>query len=516
MSYTSVKEMNDFFQDKRKLKDHIERLECDKKFYPNSVNELLATESRWKKYPPLYRSMKDDFTRLKDLLIEDSKKIYPEKPKNMEQLMKMREKIQTNPLEEIVIESKESRQQKNDEACNQILQKMQSSFQKTPALIHAFYDSQGLVGEYENRELLIYGALSRTNMGIESIAGSGKSALLYAFLKAIPEKEYSTIHQSTGKAFYNNPAINNARIWVIPELQKIFSQDAEEIIKNLTEGVSITHTRTNKNRDGVDTFEITPKTIFYSFAITNKHLKYRDDEFYRRFVILHTDIRKEQNNNVAKHYAQTDFSSSEQSNTPKRLLEHHLKICFASEAIVKNPFLESIIESFPQEIKGHVRFRSSVKYLQSLTKGKTLYEQSTLNQEPFLFSSLSDAVDILSLYQHTLIMNLHGINSIEAGLLQVLEKNPEGSTFEEVQKKFREEYLASFPCSEIIEKLTDQELIKKEKDRFFVIPFPKSSFSPENLLEKASTLMKKEYPKEHDRWYELSLKNLTSTGDKRL
>ncbi len=550
MSHTSAKDMNDYFQDKRMLTTYIQSFKSGEKIDNDLVYALIETENRWKKYTPLYRSVRDDFGVLKTLFIQklqretseerkekrdeerkeerkeergEGKKEENQKNKTTKQGEERKQREQPKQIGEIKEEDRESsrissydnnlQQKKRIIEEQEELISLQKQVHPSSALIHSFYDSQGLVGEYENRELLVYGALSRTNIGIESIAGSGKSALLYAFLKAIPEEEYFTIHQSTAKAFYNNPAINNAHIWVIPELQKIFSQDVEEIIKNLTEGVAITHTRTNKNHDGIDTFEITPKTIFYSFAITNKHLKYRDDEFYRRFVILHTDVSKEQNSKVAVHYAQADFSSSDLSDTPKRILQHHLKNCLSSKTVVKNPFLEGILESFPREIKGHVRFRTAVKYLQALTKGKTLYEQSTTQSSPLLFSSITEVVQTLSLYKHTLVMNLHGINALEAGLLQVLEKNSEGISLNTLQEHFHDEYSSTLSCTDLIDTLFSRELVRKDADKIFSVPFPKISFSPTDLLEKASALMKKEYPKEHDSWYELCLNKIDLLGD---
>ncbi len=374
----------------------------------------------------------------------------------------------------------------------------------TPQSIHSFFSSQGIVGEEKNRELMMYGLVARANMGIESLSGSGKSALLYALLKALPPERYLTIHQATDRSLYHNPKINSSNYLIIPELQKIFSKDIEEIIKNLTEGVDSTYTRTNSKRNGVDTFKIDKKPILYSFAITNKHLKERDDEFYRRFIIFHTDISREQNKKVALSFAERELQPETKAEDYSAW-QGHISACLDSTAEIKNPFLPHIIESLPPEISEQVRFRSSVKYLHQLICGATLFNSvaDKINQK-FLFSGLSDNLKVTELYEQVLVDNLYGLSVIDRALLDLLDNEPAHTGA--VKQRFGEIYATSIPIEDSLSKLTANGLVGKEGDEYRLRIAPKITINPEQALDAADKFMQLHYPKYRDQWHEQCLK----------
>lgn len=372
-----------------------------------------------------------------------------------------------------------------------------SSFKPTSESITQFYQAQGIVGEETTGEILLYGALAKTNMGIESLAGSGKSVLLYALLEAIPKEKYNIIHQATGKSLYQDVENNKVDFWIIPELQKIFTRDIEEIIKNLTEGISTTYTRTNSKKDGVDKFEIKKKAVLYSFAITNKYTKEKDDELARRFIILHTDISKKQNREVALRYAQKQFSQSNEVNLND--FKRHIAECLDSEVEVKNPFLPYLVGALPQQITGHVRFRSSVKYIQDLVKGATLFHADDV-KDP-LFSTVDHVSHILNLYSKTLVDNLYGLSVVDRAVLDLITTNESGSV-EEIQEIFNDQYVAR-SIQESIKKLSSSSLLTFEEGKGSLQAKNLTiNFNHEEAFGAADQLMKAYFNSQRDQWRE--------------
>ncbi len=379
----------------------------------------------------------------------------------------------------------------------------------SPQLIHDFYEAQGIVGEEKNRELLLYGALAKANLGIESLAGSGKSALLYALLQAFPKESYKIIHQATGKSLFNNPERNNVKFWIIPELQKIFTQDIEDLLKNLTEGVSATYTRTNASRNGVDSFEIEKKAVLYSFAITNKHLKERDDEFYRRFIILHTDISRQQNQEVARKFAERDFTEKKGEKIDNSLPQR-IAVALDFKGEVKNPFLRYIVESLPTEISGQMRFRSSVKYLHSLVAGCTLFYSPQLGaEEKVLFSTLQDNLRVMELYGDVLVDNLYGLSVVERAILDLTTESPK--TKNELFLAFQDNYgEVARVFSNSWDRLVNMGLINQNEAYYNRRNISLPIVDPEIAISAADSLMKTYYPLQRDEWHEHNVKQIFS------
>lgn len=377
-----------------------------------------------------------------------------------------------------------------------------SSFKPQSEEIHLFFRSQGVVGEESNQELLVYGVLARNNMGIESLSGSGKSALLYALVASLPTESYIILNQATKKSLFNDLKTASVDFWVVPELQKIFNQDIEEIIKNITEGVSATYTRTNSRRDGVDHFEIKKKSVLYSFAITNKHCKERDEEFYRRFIQLHTDISKKQTKEILAQYAQREFCSQAQeyNGVP---FKNHLAGSLAVKDPVRNPYLQSILETMPDEITSHLRFRSAVKYLQSLIKGRTIYTQGTSSKKE-LFSSLEDNVQVLYLYHWPLFENIHGLSVIDRAVLDLASLAE--ADLQGIRQSFNEHYGENIEIESSIKKLLFKGFLSPAgtvlSSRWNI------KVEPEKLFAAADHLMQKEFPKMRDEWYEKNQQQL--------
>jgi hypothetical protein len=531
--YAIIDKVYNFFVDKNEMEGYLRRINKGELPELETINSFLDNGERYSHNPTLYHSLELSLAELKRLQARFNLK------HNQSNTFRAKTVIINAEYVEDTASNQDNMHQDNVTPITSIQPKVLSSPSKsepqtspsstisytqpsqaakriitpltlTPTSIHSFFSFQGIVGEEKNRELMMYGLVARANMGIESLSGSGKSALLYALLKALPPERYLTIHQATDRSLYHNPKINSSNYIIIPELQKIFSKDIEEIIKNLTEGVDSTYTRTNSKRNGVDTFKINKKPILYSFAITNKHLKERDDEFYRRFIIFHTDISREQNKKVALSFAERELQP-EATTDDYSAWQSHISNCLDSTAEIKNPFLPHIIESLPPEISEQVRFRSSVKYLHQLICGATLFNSTANNNvdkinQKYLFSGLSDNLKVTELYEQVLVDNLYGLSVIDRALLNLLDDEPTHTGA--VKQKFGEVYATSIPIEDSLSKLTASGLVGKEGDAYRLRIAPKITLNPERALDAADKFMQLHYPKYRDQWHELCLKQM--------
>lgn len=501
----STRKLCQFFEDKEHLRKSIERLHAREILPISEVELLLSLEEKWKAYPTFSRSLHIYLGELKAAM--ESARVAREK--STETLSQSRsDNVLPLPLapslETAAFRAAPGKAMYRFVSLETVPTRLNAEritvHLPTPQLIHDFYESQGIVGEEKNCELLLYGALAKANLGIESLAGSGKSALLYALLQAFPNESYKIIHQATGKSLFNNPERNKVKFWVIPELQKIFTRDIEDLLKNLTEGVSATYTRTNARRDGIDSFEIEKKAVLYSFAITNKHLKERDDEFYRRFIILHTDISRKQNQDVARKFAERGFAERKGQKVGDSLPQR-IAVALDFKGEVKNPFLPYIVESLPSEISGQMCFRSSVKYLHSLVAGCTLFYSPHLGaEEKVIFSTFQDNQRVMDLYGEVLVDNLYGLSVVERALLDLSQAEPKPEA--ELMQEFSDTYSGVQNLyTGGVERLTSLGLLRKDSDYLSRPAFPEIKVDAEKALASADELMKKHYPRQREEWY---------------
>lgn len=516
------------------------------------IKELLQCARKWQRNPTLYRSIKPELTRLEKIAeqlqlnsadelntaeagpystvsqhnVQPSiqpnihPNIHPNiipyfraKPSARLVPLRLARTTEINPkiVEGGEVEFTDSASLKADETQKRKKNRDRTNnFVPTVEAIDNYFESEGLVGEKKTRELLIYGVLARSNLGIESLSGSGKSALLYALIHALPNSKYKIIHQASGKSLYEDPEMSQAEFWIIPELQKVFSQDIEEIIKNLTEGVDTTYTRVNKKGTGVDTFNISKKAVIYSFAITNRHLKARDDEFYRRFIILPTDISRRQNKEVALKFAETDFQGNGDTG-PVNQFKQHLSDSLESKTIVRNPYLEYLVQSLPANISETIRFRTTVKHLQNLIRGCSLYyskenyltEPLDSHSEQFdnvLFSTFYDNQRVMHLYGQVMFDNIHGVSVVERGLLDLVQAAP--GNIVQIMESSVETYGQNFVLPEQIDRLLNIGLLAYEGDELRAAPITDLNLNFEEALASADRLMKEKFPWQREQWHE--------------
>ena len=461
MAKIDIKEMQNFFADKQQITDLIQNKKKDQ------ASLLL---DKWKAHPSFYRILHQQIKDIENIDISniDIKKID-------------------------LIPSSQQPHQK-------IIEPFLSKFTPSPQSIHSFFQSQHIIGEEHNQELLIYALLSRTNIGIESLPGSGKSALLYAAVNALPPPTYHLIHQATAKSLYNNQNINQSEFWIIPELQKIFTPDIKELIKNLTEGKSAQYTKTNPQQNGITSKTIEKKCIIYTLAITNNQLKQRDDELLRRFLILHTDISREKNKRIAAHFGQQEMQTQE--NHPKnKLFQQHLAQKLSYTAEIKNPFRQYLNTHLPSHIIGATQFPSQQHYLNNLIKGLTVFQNTAIPPSaPYLFSSLNDNQHLPSIYHPTLLANLYNLSVIDNTFLHLVPEQP--APLNTLKDQWYEKYTPSLPLDDSISKLCAANLIEKTNNTHLSLKISlEITLNTEESLEHATELMKQNFPKYHDQWY---------------
>lgn len=333
-----------------------------------------------------------------------------------------------------------------------------SSSSLTVEDIGFFYESQGLVGEEASRELLLYAALGKVHVGIESLSGGGKTFLLDTFLKAFPSRSYEVIQQLSEKALFNDDR-NYKEVEVegkilqrkemgyliTTEYQKVMNNPfVEEVVKNIAEGKPSRYTRTNKSRDGTETLELIAHCLIYTFAINNKQAKNKrqDAEVARRFLILHTDISEEHIDQVSQEKSQQNFKAPCEFDL--EYFRHHIDGCLAlsTDSTIINPFLPYLEEILPAHLKSNIKRMSFMPYLGKLISGCTLFHHaerpraknnienadgaSSANTQ-YLFSTLYDTAHTLSLDQSLVENNIQGLSVAERKILDALETEREYS-----------------------------------------------------------------------------------------
>lgn len=388
--------------------------------------------------------------------------------------------------------------------------------------IDNYFEEQGIVGEEGLRKLLVYSLLSRAHVGIESLSGAGKSRIMDAFLGLFPEDKLLVLQQSSDKALFNNPMINQFEFWVITEFQKVSNKTFLEIVKNISEGTFSRYTRTNSAKDGVDNFEITPgKTIYYTLAISNDYFKNKDKEFSRRFIVFYTDISAEQNERVIKSFAESAFIRKEPSHNSD-LLKQHILECLYTDFSVRNPFMQYFVDVLPTELKANVRVRSFIKHYQKLIAGCTIYHHrqkekilaertnGSDSRHIDLFSGIFDNIHIAELYGQMFYDNIVGISVIDRHVLNVFE-DTETVNYSKLLEKLEQKgfYDKTEIIDDSLKNLEELRFIRRESkekngnDEYTLLRRLSKKLEIDwfEALRQADEQMMKEYPEIRDRWY---------------
>ncbi len=387
--------------------------------------ELAAQlERKWKKLEPsLYRVLQEDIERVRHQPAELSPVEKSGKP-----LPTIRPALTAEkPAMKKLLPAPAAQQQ------------VPPLYQPTVNDISLFFDRQGVVGEEATRQLLLYAALGKVHVGIESLPGCGKTTLLFALKEALPPPSYKLLQQASEKALFNDPDLRRGKIdyLMITEYQKVIANpQVEEIVKNLAEGISSTYIRTNSRRTGIEKLEIKVGTLLYTFAITNKHAKSKeqDGELARRFLVLHTDISKEQNERVVDEKAlrrlqgEAEPDTTELTGQETTEFQQYIARCVARPYSVQNLFFPMILRQLPEELRQHAKMRTFEGYLQKLVTGSTLFHHAGRPGEGTIrYSTISDNLRVLTLDPYLIPNNIHKISAVERALFNSMELGQEYS-----------------------------------------------------------------------------------------
>tara|TARA_Y100000310_G_scaffold171085_1_gene171254 strand:+ start:18316 stop:19782 length:1467 start_codon:yes stop_codon:yes gene_type:complete len=476
MNRNYLKKICKFADDRDYLASLLNRLRRGENYTSDEQKCVEKIADKWSGEPILHRSIENTLATLNKFTLVKTSNII-EFPGSNSQDRVIQSNVEVS-LEETVLHNGQS-------DTNKFLPSSQG--------IHDFFQNQGIIGEDKNAELLIYGIIAKSNIGIESLAGSGKSALLYSLLSAVPDEKYLVIHQATSKSLFNDPRANKVDYWIIPELQKVFNRDIEEIIKNLAEGVSATYSRTSANRKNVDLIKINKKSILYSFAVSNKYMHNRDDEFYRRFIILNTNVSKQNNRIVTQSIAERDLIGVRESQDTQGF-KQHITYCLNNEKKIVNPFLPYVVENLPDIIRDAMRFRTSINFLKSLVAGRCNFMKNGS------YATVQDNFKVLSLYKNILIDNTLGLGIEARAVLNTMQEIglPE-LQYDLLCETYQAQY--NLPIDKGLSDLVNNNLVIKDNALLSLGKKHVLDIDEEYAFTHADDIMKEQFPKQRDEWY---------------
>jgi len=489
-----------------------------KSFGPKEALSLIERRQKLKEFPRYYRLYGEEFEILEKIVANAYGDGYLEGSEKKEQIGKS-SVGKKSPLER-------TESQPGDEPAKQpTIRKRpiaewaaKESFQPvTLQDLDTYYLSSGIVGERNVRTLLVYGALARAHLGIESFSGSGKSALLHSFLELLPQREIYTLQQGSDKFFLSDKNINDYSFLVIEELQKLDSLAFKELIKTLTEGKEATYTRSNRQHDGVERIIISPdKSIIYTLATSNTYFKHKDEELNRRFIVFYTDISKEQNEEIIRSYASRQMEDppkqKNEKDEVKLRLKRHIESCLEVEYFFVNPLLPYLVEHFPEEIKSNVRVRSFVRHFNSLVQGCTLFHYpQNLSAEGGLFASLQTNQQVCEQYGGFFYDNILGISVVERAILSRLNMGQK-YTVEDIFTDFQTNYCTSKLnlIRSSLDNLYELGFIEKNEKKIVRIREDRrlQMIDWSEAFDYAARLMKDKYSRISAKWEEISRKGL--------
>jgi len=210
----------------------------------------------------------------------------------------------------------------------------------------SYYQSEGLVGEEELATLQTLCLIHGKCFGIYAASGSGKSFVVEKLFKLVPERwVYRMELGSKTAVYYDEDAVNRARVIYIPELQKAMQTNnslVTEMLKSVSEGRDSVRRVTTKGK--VDTYRIQAgKGIVFTLAKENT-FKY-DAELARRFLVFETDESEEQ---TEKILSRKPLLRNRRNGKGYGRLRKHIANCMQQNFQFNNPYLEEVVEEIPR------------------------------------------------------------------------------------------------------------------------------------------------------------------------
>lgn len=326
---------------------------------------------------------------------------------------------------------------------------------KQPALSHVsdWYASKGLVGEKKIAILQTLLAIKKQPFGIESLSGAGKSATMDLLANhrlhgddcLLPvESVYIMGVSSKTAQMYNQKAINNAKTIYIEELQKAGNDlIITEMLKNLAEGKDFTREVTNMSQYNVIQQKIHKGIgLMYTLALENQHKN--DEEMKRRFVVLTTDVSKEQTQKVVARKAAERFAKERLNHLTEEdetVLKNHVKACLNMTSLVyQNPFAEALSTFMPtpdQKVRSFVGHYFNVVDAVALYHYKDRVMKDTPDGKTSIYVTIQDVYLANHLYADYFTMDIHSIPPLGRQVLEAFNKLDYTNTVAAAQAKAR-------------------------------------------------------------------------------
>ena len=215
--------------------------------------------------------------------------------------------------------------------------------------------------------------LEDTNFCIKAYSGTGKTVLMEAIARILPEEYVYTVeHMSETAIWYDEEKINKSRFVFIPEAQKI-PEGVMEIIKTWADGRTAQRKKTDITLKMAVTQWLKPKYVLMAVAVENdKGSAMFDAELERRCMIMHTNPTVKQTERVIKHKllhsASPKASMSSMSDSEIKGLKKHILNTLRERdeddaTVMKNPCAPFLFDAIPSAFPVS---RSKVQYLLKL------------------------------------------------------------------------------------------------------------------------------------------------------
>ncbi len=484
-----ISRLNELHEDKRTIDAFLKSIETEGELAEKEraaaatkVAEYLHLEEYWRQWEPYYSYLEDSFQKLHVL-----KKLITNDKKNSDK-SHVEKKITERDIKDIP-------------------KAMLRAYLPTIKDVHAFFKSERIIGEEATQLLLLFGVLSQnppTHLAIEGISSTGKTELLTALLQVLPKEKVLLLQQASDKALFNNAHINTCDYIVVTELQKVIENStAKEILKNLSENKDATYDRTIRKGDTEKCVVTAGKTVLYTFAITNDYFKNIDDEFRRRFVVLSTDISKEQTERVLRGGTPEAYRFKDE-------FIAYIGNCLRIPYSIENPFKDVLIEALPEELKANPRTRTFKHYYEQLVKGSVLFHHGQrMRSHNTIFATLRDNQLIWENYGPFFYDNTLGVTVLDRLVLDVFEQHRQYTQKEIIERAEAQINLRTSVYTRCLNNLNELRLIETQNGTYVRLKEARMpQLSWEMLFEKADLRMKEKYPNIYGQWHEMCIKDL--------
>jgi hypothetical protein len=266
-------------------------------------------------------------------------------------------------------------------------------------------------------------AIMLNSFTIEAPAGRGKTYLISALSKTIPEDIAYTAEFVTEAALFNNyQEINSHKILVLPEYQKMLqsSPKIKEVIKTITEGRTASRKKMGDGEDVVEQY-ITPKCVITAIADENenKEAVNNDKESMRRFSHIRLDTSLQATESVREYQRQKRSTLPEMQKTAPeslgRRVKQHIADCInlQLENPPFDPFSDFMDQYIPMTDKSIAYISDYYSYLDGCAKFHHDKRFLDFCTKKILALDLSDHFIIHTIYHPEFCETLKALDSPE-------------------------------------------------------------------------------------------------------